>query len=140
MLCLQPSFLIYVSGCDCSNIRVKVENDDATIYQFNSIEGSYEVSERINGETTWVSSPNYGRSNAIWYSQSNDWIIGDLSNIGKNNGQKISSGKNGRFSCPYEANNTYDHEAKRKRQAPYDISNSITIQCTSPLQGDKKVF
>ena len=120
---------MHVLGCGCKNITVIVKNN-ASIYQY-SREGSYEVSEKINGEPTWVSS-----SNAIWYSQ-RQWVIGELSVIGENYGGIFAYEKGG-FSCPYEA--TIDiiefYNSHTDTLEP-DTSKDITIQCTTPLQGDK---
>ena len=134
MINYQYSESLHVLGCGCKNITVIVKNN-ASIYQY-SREGSYEVSEKINGEPTWVSS-----SNAIWYSQSsNTWIIGELSGIGEPYGGVFAYEKGG-FSCPYEA--TIDviefYNSQTDTFEP-DISNDITIQCITPLQGDKKYF
>ena len=123
---------MYILGCGCKNITVIVKNN-ASIYQYIKDEGSYEVSEKINGEATWVL-----YSKAIWYSQrANVWVIGDLSRIGTHIGGIFSSGKNGRFSCPYEATNFIEFFNPHTNTIEPDISKAITIQCTTPLQGDK---
>ena len=131
----QYSESLHVLGCGCKNITVIVKNN-ASIYQY-SREGSYEVSEKINGEPTWVSN-----SNAIWYSRSeNVWYIGALSDIGERTRGIVAYEKRG-FSCPYEA--TIDviefYNSQTNTYEP-NINNDITIQCTTPLQGDKiKIF
>ena len=110
---------MYVLGCGCTNITVKVKNYWS--HQEYTKEGSYEVSEKIKGQATWVLHSKY--SKAIWYSgqSANEWVIGDLSDIGTLKGEIFSSGKNGTFSCPYEATNII-----------------YTIQCTTTPQGNKE--
>ena len=124
----QYSESLHVLGCGCKNITIEVK-DMAPMYQ----EGSFELSEKINGEPTWVSN-----SNAIWYSQSeNVWYIGALSDIGERT-SGIVAFKKGGFSCPYEATidviNFYNSHTETTEP---DTSKDITIQCTTPLQGDK---
>ena len=120
---------MHVLGCGCKNITVIVKNN-ASIHQ-SSKEGSYELSEKINGEPTWVS-----YSNAIWYSRSeNVWHIGALNDIGGINGGIHAYEKEG-FSCPYEAT-LIAFVNSHTDTNDLDISNDITIQCTTPLQGDK---
>ena len=95
-------------------------------------EGSYEVSEKINGKPTWVT-----HSSAIWYSQQ-QWVIGDLSDIGGNSGGIFAYEKGG-FSCPYEATiDVIEFYNPHTDTIDPDISKYITIQCTTPLQGDEK--
>ena len=124
---------MYFLACDCANITVIVKNN-ASIYQ-NSTEGFYGVSEKINGQATWVL---YRK--AIWYSgeSANVWVIGDLSEIGTLTGGIFSSGKNGRFSCPYEATNVIEFFKGIDSAIELDLSNDITIQCTTTLQGESK--
>ena len=124
----DSSFFMYILGCDCTNIIIIVENN-AKIYQSSSA-GSYEVSEKTNGETTWVS-----YSKAIWFS-GYDWVIGNLSDIGKNEGRIFSSGNNGIFSCPYDATNNIGYIDHDQDALVPDMNKDITIQCSSPLQGD----
>ena len=79
-------------------------------------------------------------ANAIWYSQQ-QWVIGHLSEIGGTYGGIFAYEKRG-FSCPYDATidviefyNSHTHKFEP------DISKDITIQCTTPQQGDKmKIF
>ena len=127
--CLDSSIFMYILGCYCTDITVTVENN-AAIYQ-SYYAGSYEVSEKTNGKTTWVS-----YSKAIWHND-NYWVIGDLKDIGKNVGAIFSSGKNERFSCPYEATNNIEYNDYDQDALVPDMNKDITIQCTSPLQGDK---
>ena len=92
------------------------------------------MSEKINGEPTWVSS-----SNAIWYSPSqNVWSIGALSKLGETKwGVGIVAFKRGGFSCPYEATIDVILFYNSHTDIRTDISKDITIQCTTPLQGEK---
>ena len=120
---------MYLLGCGCKNITVIVKNN-ASLYQ-SSHEGSYKVSEIINGEATWVL-----YSKAIWYSHPM-WVIGDVSGIGSPAGEIFSSGKNGRFSCPYEATNVIEIFSSNTNTILDGTLHDITIQCITPLQGDK---
>ena len=105
------------------------------------------VSEKMNGETTWVSS-----SKALWYiplvphcPEFHGWVIGDLSDIGKPPifdiwkfiGRILLSGKNGRFSCPYEATNDIRFFNDDERSLELDINKDISIQCSD---GNSKTF
>ena len=143
---------MYILGCDCTNITVIVENN-AAIHQSSSA-GSYEVSEKTNGETTWVS-----YSIALWYIPPvpycpgfHGWVIGDLRDIGKPPifeegrgfrweprfiGRILLSGKNGRFSCPYEATNDIRFFNDDERSLELDINKDISIQCSD---GNSKTF
>ena len=47
--------------------------------KYNYIQGDYQASKAINGETSWVNG-----ANAIWLSSDNNWIIGELTTIGNN--------------------------------------------------------
>ena len=80
---------MYVLGCGCTNITVKVKNYWS--HQEYTKEGSYEVSEKIKGQATWVLHSKY--SKAIWYSgqSANEWVIGDLSDIGTLKGEIFSA-------------------------------------------------
>ena len=100
----------------------------------SSKEGSYEVSEKVNEKTTWVSN-----SNAIWYSRKeNVWFIGPLRNIGKSIGDIYVFKRRG-FSCPYEATiDVIKFKNFQTNTLEPDESNDITIQCTTTPQGDKK--
>ena len=93
-------------------------------------EGSYEVSEKINGKPTWVT-----HSSAIWYSQQ-QWVIGDLSDIGGNSGGIFAYEKGG-FSCPYEATIDVIQFYNSLTNIRIDLSKDIAIQCTNPIQGEK---
>ena len=127
---------MYILGCYCTNIRVEVKNN-ALIHQSSKI-GSYEVSEKINGEPTWVLQRQFQPySKAIWYSRIDKvWFIGALSDIGERNGGIVAFKKGG-FSCPYEATIDVILFYNSHTDIRTDISKDITIQCTTPLQGEK---
>ena len=158
---------MFVLGCDCMNISVNVPSFGPNNYPWSIRSLNFErfnnVSEKMNGETTWVSN-----SIALWYIPPvpycpgfHGWVIGDLSDIGKPpifeegwgmplgfqkvtpefKGRILSSGKNGRFSCPYEATNDiriFEDSLERY------IDKDISIQCMdepspqSPIQGNFK--
>ena len=153
---------MFVLGCHCMNIRVNV-NDVPSQYlpwSIRSLKGDRfnNVSEKMNGETTWVS-----YSIAIWYIPPvpycpgfHGWVIGDLRDIGKPPifeegwgkprfiGRILLSGKNGRFSCPYEATNDIRFFNDDESSLELGIDKDISIQCMdepshqSPIQGNFK--
>ena len=94
------SCLILNLGCECQTIVISLKND-ALSYQ-SSEQGIYQRAEKVNGKTSWKSS-SYA---ALWYNPpSEDWLIGNLDNLGASSGYIASNGNQGISSCPYNVTN-----------------------------------
>ena len=60
----------------CPTINITLNNGAlASVGQF---QGLYQISNQTNGKPSWTLDPY-----AIWYSLENDWLIGNLDDIGK---------------------------------------------------------
>ena len=65
-----------ISDCHCPSIIVSLANE--ALAEQSSTQGTYQLSEQINGKPSWKSS-----TNAIWYYPGNKgWLIGHVSEIG----------------------------------------------------------
>ena len=67
------------------------------------IQGIYQRAGKVNGKTSWISSSNA----ALWYNGAahDDWMIGPVNYIGTAIGGILSTGVQGRSSCPYNVPN-----------------------------------
>ena len=69
----------------CSMVIVTLKN--GALASQGSMQGIYQISDRINGKPSWTSVSNAipswtSVSNAIWYSLNFGWLIGTQDNIG----------------------------------------------------------
>ena len=94
--------LILNLGCECQTIVISLKN--SALAAQSKGQGIYQRAEKVNGKTSWISSNNIS---AIWYDTdesgtiSDDWIIGNLGDLGGNGGGIASTGNQGMSSCPY---------------------------------------
>ena len=65
---------------------MKITLNNEVLNHHGEYQGTYELSESVNGKPTWKS-----QSKAIWYVQDH-WMIGILDNIGKPNGNFYTGG------------------------------------------------
>ena len=120
--------LILDPGCVCQNIVVSLKN--GALAAQSSRQGVYQRAEIVNGKTSWISSFNI---NAIWYDTnesgtiSDDWIIGNLGDLGGNVGGIASTGNQGMSSCPYNVS----MDAWKYANPEWIIAdaNDVSIEC-----------
>ena len=91
--------LILNLGCECQTIVVSLKN--GALHQ-SSEQGIYQRAGKVNGKTSWISSSN----TALWYNAAaDDWMIGPVDYLGTTTGGILSTGDQGRSSCPYNVPN-----------------------------------
>jgi hypothetical protein len=90
----------------------------------SSRQGIYQKAEKVSGKTSWISSSN----SALWYfSPNHDWMIGSVGNLGTNFGSIVSTGSQGRSSCPYNVpNNAWQYANIGWITAD---ANDVSIEC-----------
>ena len=105
--------------------------NEALAYQWDK-QGTYELSEAINGKPSWKSV-----TQAIWYNPwLKDWRIGELLSSGANY-RGISSIANVEYDCPQQV--IKDHwEYYNGSDVPKSYSNDVCIQCTGKKEQDQR--
>jgi hypothetical protein len=119
------SWLIINLGCECQTIVVSLKN--GALHQ-PSYQGIYQRAGKVNGKTSWISSS----STALWYNAAAfDWMLGDVDDLGANNGGISSTGAQGRSSCPYNVpNDEWRYHAGNGVMIIAD-ANDVSIECLS---------
>ena len=119
------SCLILNLGCECQTIVVSL-NYDALIYQSQK-QGIYQRAEKVNGKTSWISSSNA----ALWYNGAahDDWMIGPVNYLGTATGGLISTGVQGRSSCPYNVPNDAWKYSNFDSSWIIANANDVSIEC-----------
>ena len=94
------SCLILNLGCECQTIVISLKNG-ALLHQ-SLKQGIYQRAGKVKGKTSWISSS----SHALWYyAAGSDWMIGSEDDLGTGTGGILSTGGQGRSSCPYNVPN-----------------------------------
>ena len=92
--------LILNLGCECQTIVVGFKN--GVLLHQSSRQGIYQRAGKVNGKKSWISLSN----TALWYNvASDDWMIGDVDDLGTTLGGISSTGSQGISSCPYNVPN-----------------------------------
>ena len=115
------TFLILHLGCECHTIVISLKN--GALHQSHR-QGIYQRAGKVNGKTSWISTSN----TALWYNAgSDDWMIGDVYDLGTDFGGISSTGNQGQSSCPYNVPN----DAWKYSNNGWNIAyaNDVSIEC-----------
>ena len=117
------SWLILILGCECQTIVISLKN--GALLHHSSMQGIYQRAGKVNGKTSWISSSNA----ALWYNaEYNDWVIGPVNYLGTSNGG-ITSGSQGRSSCPYNVPNDAWKYVDNNGGWIIADANDVSIEC-----------
>ena len=117
------SCLILNLGCQCQTIVVSFKN--GVLLHQSSRQGIYQRAGKVNGKKSWISLSN----TALWYNvASDDWMIGDVDDLGTTLGGISSIGNQGISSCPYNVpNDAWEYDG----DGSWIIAgaNDVSIEC-----------
>ena len=119
-----------IPDCQCKFLQVTLANE-ALAYQWDK-QGTYQLSEAINGKPSWISG-----AQAIWYNpEFKDWMIGALPGNGTNF-RGITCADNVEHECPQQVRK--DHwEYYNGSDVPKSYSNDVSIQCTGKKEQNQR--